>query len=170
MKAPVWFLMARVGVFSGSTGYHRANLIDQAIRNFPEWWLIGTKSNAEWGYGLSDVTNQYVWEGINGGLLTLLLFIAIIAYCFKTIGQALRVAEHKSIGVRICLWAMGAALFAHVITFLSVPYFDQSIVPWYLLLAMISSTVTWSDDGSMAPIKKESGWGNRTTRSNGSQS
>src|SRR5262245_32314796 len=44
MKAHVWFLMARVNIFSGSDGWHRAYLIDRAVFNFSDWWLVGTKS------------------------------------------------------------------------------------------------------------------------------
>ena len=48
MKAPVWFLLARVDVVSGSTGYHRAVLIDRAFANLSDWWLVGTKSTEAW--------------------------------------------------------------------------------------------------------------------------
>lgn len=141
MKAPAWFLIARVNVFSGSTGWHRAHLIDRAIANLSGWWLIGTKSPGEWGDGLSDVTNQYLVEGVNGGLLTMVLFVAIITLCFRGVGRAIRAfeMEDKLRQVQLCLWGMGAALFTHVTTFLSVSYFDQNFVMWYLLLGMIST-------------------------------
>src|SRR6266404_6382835 len=48
MKAPVWFLLARVDVVSGSTGYHRAYLIDRAIANLSDWWFVGTKATSAW--------------------------------------------------------------------------------------------------------------------------
>jgi hypothetical protein len=35
MKAPVWHLLGRVGVISGSTGWHRYYLVNQAIEYFP---------------------------------------------------------------------------------------------------------------------------------------
>jgi hypothetical protein len=35
MKAPVWHLISRIRLVSGSTGYHRYRLIDSAIRAFP---------------------------------------------------------------------------------------------------------------------------------------
>src|SRR5208282_2357750 len=35
------------------------------------------------------------------------------------------------------LWALGAALFANVVAFFGISYFDQTIVAWYALLAMI---------------------------------
>lgn len=139
MKAPVWYIIARLGVFTGSTGWHRANLIDRAIENLPDWWLIGTKSTAPWGYGLDDVTNQYIGEGVNGGLITMFLFIAIIVCCFRGVGRTVREMENESRSTQLYLWALGAALFAHVVNYMGVPYFDQNVVNWYLLLAIIST-------------------------------
>ena len=142
MKAPVWYLIARVNLFSGSTGYHRAYLIDQAVAHLPEWWLVGTKSTAHWGLYLADVTYQYVRVGVDGGLITLILFITIIAMCFRSVGRTIRAMgmENNSRQFQFCVWAMGAALLAHLVTFISVTYFDQNFVVWYLLLALISSS------------------------------
>ena len=143
MKAPVWFLLARVDIVEGSTGYHRAYLIDRAIANFSDWWLVGTKST--WGWAdkdahLFDVTNAYIANGATGGIWAMILFITIIALCFKAVGRTVRLGEkNESKANLIVVWALGASLFAHAATFLSVTYFDQNFVNWYLLLAMISS-------------------------------
>ncbi len=139
MKAPVWFVLARMDVVSGSTGYHRAYLIDRAVATFSQWWLLGTRTTAIFGEQIhGDITNEYVWQGINGGILTMILFILIIVNCFRGIGR-IEAREDVALPVRRCVWAMGAALFAHVITFLSISYFDQNFVNWYLLLALIST-------------------------------
>lgn len=143
MKAPVWFLIARVDVLSGSTGYHRAALIDRAVANLGDWWLIGIKSTEKWGADLhGDITNQYVWEGINGGLITLVLFIMIIVRSFRTVGNAMTVLSNQPLWKRRYVWALGAALFADAVTFMSVQYFDQNSERWFLLLAMISTVST----------------------------
>jgi hypothetical protein len=140
MKSPVWYLMARVDVFGGSTGWHRAWLIDTAVNHFSEWWLLGIKSTGVWDPMLADVTNQYIWEGVQGGLLTMLLFILIIALSFRGVGRAVREMDAvQSLPERLCIWSLGAALFAHVMNYLSVAYWDQNFVNWYLLLAMIST-------------------------------
>jgi hypothetical protein len=34
---------------------------------------------------------------------------------------------------------MGCTLFAHTVGFFGIVYFDQSVMPWYLLLALFSS-------------------------------
>jgi hypothetical protein len=144
MKAPVWFVLARVDVFSGSTGYHRALLIDSAIKNLKDWWLIGTKSTAAWeneDQHLFDVTNQYIVVGSEGGLLSLLLFIWIIVRSFRYVGRSEKAAEEweRPPSEQFLIWGLGASLFAHAVSYMSVSYFDQNIVNWYLLLAMIST-------------------------------
>src|SRR5690606_19955616 len=75
MNAPVWHLIARMNIVGGSTGWHRYHLMDKAISNFWEWWLVGIQSTAHWGWGLFDVTNQYVLEGVRGGILGLILYV-----------------------------------------------------------------------------------------------
>ena len=139
MKAPVWFLMAKMDVFSGSTGFHRALLIDEALHHIDEWWLSGTKETKSWGGHLEDVTNQYINEGVYGGLLTMALYIRVVARSFKAVGSSVRILQRHDLKTAFCVWTLGAALFAHAITFLSVSYFDQNSVNFYLLLAMIST-------------------------------
>ena len=141
MKAHVWFLLARAGIFSGSTGHHRAYLIDRALANLDDWWLLGTRSTVAWDeyYNLFDITNQYLVYGADGGLITMLLFILVIVRCFGAVGLTVRALGEESRELQFCVWALGAALFSHVVTFLSVSYFDQNFVNWYLLLAIIST-------------------------------
>ena len=146
MKAPIWYLIARLSNVIGGEGWHRSYLIDQFFKHFNEWWLIGADKITHWMPSWHpidpdriDITNQYIVQGVNGGLVTMILFIAIIVYCFKAVGRAMKENQMQAFSVKITLWSMGAALFAHVMNFLSVAYFDQIIVFWYLLLAMISS-------------------------------
>jgi hypothetical protein len=138
MKAEVWFIIARVPIVGGSTAWHRAYLIDRAIHHFSEWWLVGVSSSAHWGWGLQDVTNQFIRIGIDGGLLTLLLFISILVLCFRTLSKSMQFMAPFSYETQFFIWGMGVSLFAHIVSFMGVSYFDQIIVIWYLLLAMIS--------------------------------
>jgi hypothetical protein len=139
MKAPVWFLIARMSVFDASTGFFRARLIDATIRNFSAWWLMGIKTTDQWGPGLFDITNEYIAQGVHGGLLTMVLFVMIISRAFGTVGRTVRGYKTSPSQVKIGAWAMGCALLAHCATYLSVSYFDQNIVTWFLLLAVISN-------------------------------
>jgi hypothetical protein len=148
MNAPVWYLIAKVSDLVGGGGWHRSFVIDTAIAHFNEWWLFGTTYTANWGPGgeviaadpnMMDITNQFVIEGVKGGLLKLILFVAIIVVCFKVVGRRVR-DEEGNLFAGFLFWAMGTSLFAHCLSFISVPYFDQMILIWYWLLAAISSS------------------------------
>lgn len=136
MKAPVWYVMARVDFAGGSSGWNRATLIDTFIRHVGDWWLIGTHDNVNWGWDMWDQCNQFVTEGETGGLVALVCFIAMIVICFKKIGNARKAVEcsHRN---EWLIWLIGAAMFAQVMAFMGVDYFDQSKFGWYALLAII---------------------------------
>ncbi len=137
MKAPVWFLIARIDLTGGSSGYHRAELVDQFINRFWEWWLIGTTNSGSWGWDMWDQQNEFVSVGEAGGLLALILFIAAIAHCYKRLGIGRKAAR----GTRTewCFWFLGACMFANLAAFFGVNYFDQSKIGWFILLAMITA-------------------------------
>lgn len=148
MNSPVWFLIDRVGDVVGGEGYHRSLLIDQAIAHLDEWWLLGATYTAHWmPYALPinpemvDVTNYYLRMGLDGGVLTMALFVIMILLAFRVIGRATRTLEKMdaSAEYRIRVWALGATLGAHAVAFVSVSYFDQIVVFWYMLLAWIGT-------------------------------
>jgi hypothetical protein len=137
MKAPVWFLIARVDLTGASSGYHRAMLVDHFIRHFSEWWLIGTNNNANWGYDMWDLSNQFVAEGVSGGLATFICFIALISKSFGRIGDA-RKAVRGDRKQEWFLWCLGAALVSHIGAFFGISYFDHTQISWFALLIMIN--------------------------------
>lgn len=138
MEAPVWHLIARVSAVGGSTGWHRFHLIDAAIRNFPEWAALGVRGTAHWGWGLRDVTNQYILEGVRGGAITLALFVTVIVLAFRAVGKALR-SEPDRGGLFWIKWAVGASIFTHCWSFIGVSYFGQTTVSWFLSIAMAAT-------------------------------
>ena len=148
MKAPVWHLISRIDISGGSSGYHRFMLIDQCIRHFGDWWLIGVKSTYEWGWDMWDTANQYVGICDTSGLLPFILFLATIVYGFKYLGKARKAAGTPK-KRQVFLWALGAALFANVVAFVGISYWDQTQVVWYALLATISAATV------IRPEKKE---------------
>jgi hypothetical protein len=138
MKAPVWFLINRISGLIGGTGWHRAELIDQFLRRFFEWFLIGTQNNANWGLDMWDAINAYVKAGVEGGLITFVLFLAIIVIGYRRIGLARHGAEQTEPQHEFFIWTLGVTLFSNTVAFFGIIYFDQSVVAWYCLLAMIS--------------------------------
>jgi len=137
MKAPVWYLIARIDLTGASSSYQRAFLVDQFVKHFSSWWLIGTQANANWGWGMWDVQNTYVETGQSGGLVALVCFIAVIAYSFRRVGQLRRSVSGSP--EEWIPWLLGATLFAHTVAFFGVQYYDQVRMAWFATLAMISA-------------------------------
>jgi hypothetical protein len=144
MKAPVWFLIARVSDLVGGGGYHRAYLIDQFVNRFASWWLAGTSDTHDWfPYQLvvnsqADITNVFVGAGLNGGLVGLILFVALLVRCFQRLGAAMKKSGGNKPPTKRMLWGIGSALVASIGVLFSVTYFDQMQVIWYFLLAFIA--------------------------------
>jgi hypothetical protein len=138
MKAPVWALIGRFDM-GGSSGFHRYQLVDQCIRHFGDWWLVGVKDYPSWGWDMWDLANQYVGIADTTGLLPLIFFIAIIVYGFKYIGRARKAVEGDKQREKL-YWALGATMFANVVAFFGISYFDQTQNAWYATLAIICAS------------------------------
>lgn len=136
MKAPVWALIQKVDLVGGSSSFHRYYLLDQFIRRFWDWWLLGIKDTQSWGADMWDHANQYVAVGTTSGVVPLILFLGIIVCAFRRLGEARK--RHANDKRRsLFVWALSAALFANVIAFFGISYVDQTILVWWGLLAMI---------------------------------
>ena len=140
MNRPAYYITTSLGGLGGGSGWFRARLIDQAIRHLNEWWLYGTDytrhwmaTGVAWSADQADITNHYIGLGVTGGLLLVALFVAILARAFRTVGRAHR-AEPSEDG-QFLIWGVGAALFAHVATCMSVSYYDQTVFFLYVTLA-----------------------------------
>ena len=164
MKSSVWYLIGRASEIVGGTGWHRSELINQFLSRWDEWWLAGTSETAHWMpytlrlYEKADITNHFIAQGVNGGFVTLLLFIALVAYAFRRVGLVLREKgkEGAQPSMSFWIWGLGASLFTHVVSFFGVSYFDQMVIYWYSLLAMIASLpMTGSAYGLPNPLQKQ---------------
>ena len=60
MHGPVWSIIEHIDLTGSSSSYHRYMLIDNLIRHFRDWWLLGTTDNPNWGFDMWDTSNQYV--------------------------------------------------------------------------------------------------------------
>lgn len=136
MNAPVYFVIARIDLSGGSTAWDRAMLIDNLVRHFGSWWMVGTHDNVNWGYDSWDSCNQFVSEGIGGGLVCFTCFIALFVVCFKQIGIGRKAMENDR-RKEWLIWLFAATLFAQVLAYFGIDYFDQSKFVWYLILVMI---------------------------------
>lgn len=142
MNNPVWHLMARIDFVGGSTGWHRYIIFDTFISHFPDWFLTGNHTPGEWRWQMRDITNQYILEGLRGGILTLSIFLLVLITCFRYIGGHLKASvsfasEHTS--YQWIAWLAGTGIFVHVVTFFGVSYFGQMIPLLFLQLALPSA-------------------------------
>ena len=138
MKAPVWHLISRIDLTGSSSGYHRYQLVNQCILHFRDWVFIGTKDFGNWGWDMWDLSNQYVAAADTTGLIPLLALLAIIVFGFKYVGRTRRAVSDDR-RRELFVWGIGASLFANLVAFFGISYFDQTIVAWYALLAMIAA-------------------------------
>jgi hypothetical protein len=159
MKAPVWHLIARVNIVGGSTGWHRFHLIDQAIRHFGEWAILGTKSTMQWGWGMEDITNQYVLEGVRGGLISLVLLVMILFIGVRTLGTySLRSMPRKW---QWFVWCVCVAMLGHCLSFIGVSYFGQIMMLLYMMLAITALVYEMSTPKAPAAMVSAAADGNQ---------
>jgi len=137
MAHGIFHLLARIDFVGGSTGYHRYFLIDRAIANIDEWFLVGQNATGHWGIGLHDVTNQFVLEAVNGGILGLACFVGVIFAAFVSISKTLR----STVGTptEYLAYAFGVMMFVHVCVFISLSYFGQMDMIWLFTLASVET-------------------------------
>lgn len=138
MDMPVWHLLSRVDLVGGSTGWHRYHLVDKFFAFVGEWWLLGTQRTGHWGTGLHDVTNQFVAEGISGGIWRVSLFCVAIWLAFAGVSRSMRLVQGNT-AYKLVSWSLGTALFMHCMNFLGVSYFEQMTTLWYITLALTAS-------------------------------
>ncbi len=137
MHGPVWSLIEKIDLTGGSSSYHRYMLVDNCIRHFGDWWLLGFRNYGDWGWDMFDICNQFILVALRGGLLTLVLYIAIYQQSFALIGKA----RKRSAGdgaQEWQLWCLGSALFATVVASFGIYYIVYLILYFYCLLVSIS--------------------------------
>lgn len=147
MKAPVYFVIARIDLTGGSQGYFRAQLIHSAIEHFSEWWLAGTDYTRHWmATGIAanerhtDMTNHFLSMGVMGGVALMTIFLIIIGLSFRDAGRAVHRSDNRLAPEQaLFVWMLGALLFGFTLNFLSITLFDQSVIFFWLTVAAIQS-------------------------------
>lgn len=137
MHGPVWSLIARMDLTGSSSGYHRYYLVDNLIRHFGDWWLLGYKNYNDWGWDMWDTCNQFVDVALKGGLITLIFYIAVFSRSFGAIGTARKRVDGNRTQEWF-VWCLGSALFANVVASFGINYMAQLLMSMFPLLACIS--------------------------------
>ena len=137
MNGPVWSLIEKIDLTGGSSSYHRYMLVDNCIRHFTDWCLIGYRYYGSWGFDMWDLCNQFVVAALTGGLGALILYIAIFSKGFGMIGTGRkRIAGDRR--QEWFLWCLGSSLLAHVVASFGINYMFALMLYFYCLLAAVS--------------------------------
>lgn len=137
MNGPVWSLIEKIDLTGGSSSYHRYMLVDNCIRHFGDWWLIGYRYFGDWGQDMWDLCNQFVAAALTGGLVTLILFVGIYKRGFGAIGTARKHVEGDR-KQEWFFWCFGSFLFANVVASFGVNYMVQLMTFLSTFVACIS--------------------------------
>lgn len=164
MTKPPYYLISRIDISGGSTGWHRSFLIEQTFKHISEWWLFGTDATRHWmpmqGIGSdplhTDITNYYISFGVQAGLPAMVLLIAVLITAFFWVGKIIDVWLETHPERSFMAWSYGACLFAHAATSISVSYFDQSMVFFWLPIAVISANYSITRFGLKEELMHES--------------
>lgn len=157
MKDPFYFVMARIDITGGSTGWHRAQLIRSSIDHLNEWWLAGTDFTRHWmptgifaNPNHTDLTNHVLQMGVWGGLPLMTVFLLMLVAAFREVGRVVGSGSRGGSQRDWLAWTLGAVLFAHLFNFMSISLFDQSVVFFYIALAGIGAlrlpVAEWVDE------------------------
>lgn len=149
MKAPLWYLPAKVSAITGGDGWHRSYLMDVAFRHLDQWWLAGMSvlETKDWFpyvvvTGGADIINYYLGFGIAAGVGAIGLFCFLLVRAFSRLGRALAMIRLQGSGCserETLLWALGVVLAVHVFNWFGMVYFDQYYVVFFLQLAALST-------------------------------
>jgi hypothetical protein len=126
----------------GGASWHRARLIDLAIERFNEWWVIGYGDKdpgwgPELGMGSSDITNEYILNGVRYGILGVIALCAVLAKSFRGLISTYRRMTHPA--MKSLCWAFGSLLFSVAVAWMSVSFFGQLSTLVYCSIGMIGS-------------------------------
>jgi hypothetical protein len=153
MKAPIWYLIAKLSSVTGGTGWHRSYLIDIAMRQIDKWGLFGMslEQTRYWfayrlaATGTADITNQFISFGLSAGVAALILFVYYFVWAFSECGKAgwrLRLENEgaPTLDERL-IWGFAVMITVHMFNLLGITYFDQFYVIWFLQLAALNVAV-----------------------------
>lgn len=148
MKDPFYYIVARIDITGGSTGWYRAKLIQSTIEYLDEWWLIGTDFTRHWmptgiyiDPNTADITNYFVMMGVWGGLPLFFLFILTLVTAFRYVGKTLSGDDRESNSNRFLVWTTGSILFGYVVNFFGISLFDETSVYFFFILSAIGAFV-----------------------------
>ena len=149
---PFYHVIASYADPIGGSGWHRCKLIDCAIADFGQWYLVGYGGkDPGWGQFLgldhTDVTNEFILAGVKYGILGVAALVAVLVAAFSGLIRLLR--STRDSGLQSLAWALCTSLVAMIFAFMSVSIFGQMSSLFYCLLGMAGSAACFSAAGPL---------------------
>jgi hypothetical protein len=150
------FIFTNISFVSGSTGRHRYLLIDGALSNITDWALYG--SRRKYNRSFHDITCDYVYTAVTGGLIPLILEIAIIVLALYACGRAIRAVRNRE--ELFLAYGVGASVLTVSIMAVAVSVYGQAELPFYLSFGIAASlgNLEWLPKkpayGSQKPVRQ----------------
>ena len=153
---PFYHVIFSYGSKLGGAGWHRAQLIDVAIKHFGEWWLAGYGGKdpgwgPHFGMGHTDVTNEYILAGVKYGLAGVIVTCGVLVVAFKGIISAYKKVGHPV--MKSLYWAFGSLLVAIIVVWTSISFFGQLMPLFYSVLGIIGSGIIFPAARKCRPRK-----------------
>jgi O-antigen ligase len=153
MSRPIWFLIARMDIVGGSTGWHRSKI--DRYRNESVGRVVARRHGLHaqldvlrvtWNPNHTDITNHYLQMGVLGGLPLMIAFIAILVAALIGIERALPDLRAAGDEREFSAWCVWTSLLVHSVSFISISYFDQSYGCFFLLIGAVTAIREWEPE------------------------
>jgi len=129
----------------GGVWFQRAKLVDSAIEDFGEWWLLGYGGrDPGWGqrFGtFTDANNEFILMGILYGLLGIVVLCAVLVVAFRGLVFASR--QTRSVELKSLYWALGSVLAGVIVAWQGVSFFGQLPSLFYSILGIAGSSIAF---------------------------
>lgn len=134
-KGVHFFVFVNFNPVSGSTGRHRAMLIDGVLKNIPDWALFG--SSRRYNRAFRDITCDYVYTAVQGGMIPLIFELAVITLAFYACGRAIRAARNRE--ELNLVYGVGVAVLTVCVMSTAVSVYGQAEVPFFMTFGIAAS-------------------------------
>jgi hypothetical protein len=136
----VWYLVEYINIAGGDSWY-RGRLIDVAIQQWQEYWLVGVGTNLpnHWGMLIDgrnhvDIVNQYIIVAISAGFLGVILFVAAQVLAMRDVVVGWRASDVKARRLR---FGFAAIMIGISFGMTSVGLYGPPLLFTYMLLGLM---------------------------------
>ncbi len=146
------WLLAKAAVGGGGWVW-RSKLIECAMRDIDEWWLLGYGGvDPGWGaegfLSFTDLTNEFIAYGVSYGIWGVIALVGILTVSFKMMIRCYR--NSRSPQYKSLYWGFSIFLVGLIVVWTGVSFFGQATMILYGILGMIGSSANFTEKKKLA--------------------